>query len=154
MNACSCRSLALLPPPLLAPRWEGILNLFKDSLPPYKVVYQFQDEPRVVFNTRDPAMSPRAYDLDDPDAFKQGPHPTSVYFGEDGKCRLLDSDRGLAKVVNENISFLISSQSTGFTTSAPPCLRSALVKRALMTRSFYLRPASHPQPNEDLAMLC
>ncbi|KAL7416466.1 glycosyl transferase family 90-domain-containing protein [Mrakia frigida] len=126
--------------------WEGILKQFAKDIPDYDVIFNYQDEPRVVFNVRDPEMVSKAYDLDDKEAYRRGPHPTSEYYLENGKCRFPNSGVGLANLVNPNNAFLLSSPSTGFTENLRPILSQTKIEPCfadiLVPSIYYYQRAS------------
>lgn len=76
----------------------------------------YQDEPRVVFDVRNPSARSRAWNLTDTQAFRQNPSPLSDFFVEQGNCIFPNSPTGLFERTNEEDAFLIAAVSMGFST--------------------------------------
>ncbi|KAJ7742587.1 glycosyl transferase family 90-domain-containing protein [Mycena metata] len=91
-------------------------------LPDTMFLINGRDEPRVVFNVRDPAMRKDAMKLQDNKPFHLAPVPTSEFFKHQSGCSTLDRGHGLTVDAIEDVAFLRSSSSSDFTTDLWPIL--------------------------------
>ncbi|KAJ7178197.1 glycosyl transferase family 90-domain-containing protein [Mycena filopes] len=101
--------------------WKDTLSKFAHILPDMEFLINGRDEPRVVFNTRDPAMLKDAMKLQDPEPFHLAPVPTSEFFKHRSGCSILDRGQGAVDAL-EDVAFIRSSSSSDFTTDLWPIL--------------------------------
>jgi hypothetical protein len=96
-------------------------------LPDMVAVFNYQDEPRVLFNTRRPDAYEFALKKEDTNPFKQGPRPTKEYYAAESphQCLLPNTDIGLGNLTNDVNAFLLSSTSTQHTHDLYPILSPA-----------------------------
>jgi hypothetical protein len=96
-------------------------------LPDMGLIFNYQDEPRVLFNTRRPDAYEFALNKSDQNPFRQGPRPTKEYYEEDShhQCLLPNSEKGFGNLTNDVNAFLLSSRSTQHTHDLYPILSSA-----------------------------
>ncbi|KAJ6450002.1 hypothetical protein C8R45DRAFT_1114404 [Mycena sanguinolenta] len=104
--------------------WEVLMNMMAHMLPDMVLVWNYQDEPRVLFNTRRPNAYQYALQVADQNPFKQGPRPTKEYYEEDSphQCLLPNSETGFGNLTNDVNAFLLSSTSTRHTHDLYPIL--------------------------------
>ncbi|KAJ6572854.1 glycosyl transferase family 90-domain-containing protein [Mycena vulgaris] len=107
--------------------WEPIVNKMAPMLPDMGLIFNYQDEPRVLFNTRRPDAYEFALNKSDQNPFRQGPRPTKEYYEEDSRhqCLLPNSEKGFGNLTNDVNAFLLSSRSTQHTQDLYPILSSA-----------------------------
>lgn len=98
------------------------LRNFNFILPDMEFFLNGRDEPRVVFNHREPGAFDRANNVSDPNPFHIAPHPTSDWFKERNGCSPLSSTKGFARDGSSDIPFLQSSSSSDFTLDLWPLL--------------------------------
>ncbi|KAF7365338.1 CAP10 domain-containing protein [Mycena venus] len=91
-------------------------------LPDMDFMLNGRDEPRVVFNYRDPDSRKDAMVLKDPNPFHNAPRPTSEWFADKSGCSPLSNPMGFATDGSADIAFLRSSSSSDFTTDLWPLL--------------------------------
>ncbi|KAJ7243594.1 glycosyl transferase family 90-domain-containing protein [Mycena haematopus] len=101
--------------------WDSTISKFAHILPDMEFLINGRDEPRVVFNTRDPAMMQDAMELKDTNPFRIAPIPTSDFFKNCSGCSTL-STQGLTVNAIEDVAFIRSSSSADFTTDLWPIL--------------------------------
>ncbi|KAJ7887193.1 hypothetical protein B0H13DRAFT_2534329 [Mycena leptocephala] len=91
------------------------------------LIFNYQDEPRILFNTRRPDAYEFALNKSDQNPFRQGPRPTKEYYEEDShhQCLLPNSEKGFGNLTNDVNAFLLSSRSTQHTRHLYPILSSA-----------------------------
>ncbi|KAJ7286916.1 glycosyl transferase family 90-domain-containing protein [Mycena rebaudengoi] len=106
------------------PDWQVILDKFAPMLPDMAAVFSWQDEPRVLFNTRRPDAYEFALKTGDENPFQQGPRPTKEYYAVESphQCLVPNSDRGFGNLTNDVNAFLLSSTSTHHTHDLYPIL--------------------------------
>ncbi|KAJ7120014.1 glycosyl transferase family 90-domain-containing protein [Mycena filopes] len=104
--------------------WETLLNMFAPILPDMDLLFNFQDEPRVLFNTRRPSAYEFALNRSDANPFRQGPRPTKAYYEADSphQCLLPNSGTGFGNITNDVSAFMVSSTSTQHTHDLYPVL--------------------------------
>ncbi|KAL7418191.1 glycosyl transferase family 90-domain-containing protein [Mrakia frigida] len=102
--------------------WEDIMNKFAADVPSFDAIFNYQDEPRVVFNVRSPDARSRAWNLSDPKPYFLNPDPSADFFEKEGHCLYPNSDSGLFEATNKEDAFLISAVSQGFTTDLRPVI--------------------------------
>ncbi|KAJ7120002.1 glycosyl transferase family 90-domain-containing protein [Mycena filopes] len=104
--------------------WATLLNKFAPMLPDMDLLFNFQDEPRVLFNTRRPSAYEFALNKSDANPFRQGPRPTKAYYEADSphQCLLPNSETGFGNITNDASAFLVSSTSTQHTHDLYPVL--------------------------------
>ncbi|KAJ7164349.1 glycosyl transferase family 90-domain-containing protein [Mycena filopes] len=104
--------------------WETILEILGPMLPDMDLLFNFQDEPRVLFNTRRPDAYEFALKKADVDPFRQGPRPTKEYYEEvtPHQCLLPNSATGFGNITNDASAFMVSSVSTQHTHDLYPVL--------------------------------
>ncbi|KAJ7832614.1 glycosyl transferase family 90-domain-containing protein [Mycena leptocephala] len=107
--------------------WESLVNKMAPMLPDMGLIFNYQDEPRVLFNTRRPDAYEFALNKSDQNPFRQGPRPTKEYYEEDShhQCLLPNSEKGFGNLTNDVNAFLLSSRSTQHTHDLYPILSSA-----------------------------
>ncbi|KAJ7277538.1 glycosyl transferase family 90-domain-containing protein [Mycena rebaudengoi] len=107
--------------------WERIMEKIAPMLPDMIAVFNYQDEPRVLFNTRRPDAYEFALKKGDTNPFKQGPRPTKEYYAAESphQCLLPNSDRGFGNLTNDVNAFLLSSTSTQHTHDLYPIVSTA-----------------------------
>ncbi|KAF8208816.1 glycosyl transferase family 90-domain-containing protein [Mycena galopus ATCC 62051] len=102
--------------------WPKTIGRFSSVLPDMDFMLNGRDEPRVVFNYRDPDAHKNAMKLTDPNPFHNAPRPTSEWFADKSGCSPLSSPKGFATDGSADIAFLRSSSSSDFTTDLWPLL--------------------------------
>ncbi|KAJ6557366.1 glycosyl transferase family 90-domain-containing protein [Mycena vulgaris] len=102
--------------------WPRTLGRFVSLLPDMDFLLNGRDEPRVVFNYREPDARKTAMTLKDPNPFHIAPHPTSDFFKDRSGCNPLSTPKGFATDGSADIAFLRSSSSSDFTTDLWPLL--------------------------------
>ncbi|KAJ7288454.1 glycosyl transferase family 90-domain-containing protein [Mycena rebaudengoi] len=102
--------------------WPGIFGRFASVLPDMDFLLNGRDEPRVVFNYREPGARKEALTLKDTNPFHLTPHPTADFFHNRSGCRPLSTDKGFTSDASADISFLRSSSTADFTTDLWPLL--------------------------------
>ncbi|KAJ7832505.1 hypothetical protein B0H13DRAFT_2370901 [Mycena leptocephala] len=77
---------------------KSLVNKMAPMLPDMGLIFNYQDEPRVLFNTRRPDAYEFALNKSDQNPFRQGPRPTKEYYQEDSRhqCLLPNSEKGFA----------------------------------------------------------
>ncbi|KAJ7184843.1 hypothetical protein C8R46DRAFT_1300343, partial [Mycena filopes] len=82
--------------------WAKLLEILGPLLPDIDLLFNYQDEPRVLFNLRRPDAYEFALKRSDPDPFRQGPRPTKEYYEEatPHQCLLPNSDTGFGNPTN------------------------------------------------------
>ncbi|KAJ7645475.1 hypothetical protein DFH06DRAFT_1136330 [Mycena polygramma] len=102
--------------------WPRTINRFVSVLPDMDFLLNGRDEPRVVFNYRDPDARKDAMVLKDPNPFTLEPRPTSDFFKNQSGCSPLGNSKGFGSDGSDDIAFLRSSSSSDFTTDLWPLL--------------------------------
>lgn len=104
--------------------WETAMRMVANVVPPMDVVWNYQDEPRILYNTRLPDSKEHATEVHDDNPFNQRPKPTKDYFFEDGhhQCIVPNSPWGFGNSTNDVNGFMLYSSSTRFTTDLYPML--------------------------------
>ncbi|KAJ6584868.1 glycosyl transferase family 90-domain-containing protein [Mycena capillaripes] len=102
--------------------WPRTIGRFVSVLPDMDFLLNGRDEPRVVFNFRDPNARKDAMVLKDPNPFHIAPRPTSDFFKDRSGCNPLSSPKGFGSDGSADIAFLRSSSSSDFTTDLWPLL--------------------------------
>ncbi|KAF8175911.1 glycosyl transferase family 90-domain-containing protein [Mycena galopus ATCC 62051] len=102
--------------------WEGTLSKFAHVLPDMDFLINGRDEPRVVFNSRDLSTWKDAMQLQDATPFRIEPVPTGEFFKTRSGCSTLNTGRGFPIDAIEDVAFIRSSSSSGFTTDLWPML--------------------------------
>ncbi|KAK6974383.1 CAP10 domain-containing protein [Favolaschia claudopus] len=102
--------------------WKDTISRFSHILPDMDVLMNGRDEPRVVFNGRDPAMLKNAINLTDPKPFHLTPVPTSDFFRNRSGCSTIDTGKGFSINALEDVAFIRSASSSDFTTDFWPIL--------------------------------
>ncbi|KAJ7277509.1 hypothetical protein C8J57DRAFT_1713831 [Mycena rebaudengoi] len=107
--------------------WQSTMDKIAFMLPDMVAVFNYQDEPRVLFNIRRPDAYEFALKKGDTNPFKQGPRPTKEYYAAESphQCLLPNSDRGFGNLTNDVNGFLLSSTSTQHTHDLYPILSPA-----------------------------
>ncbi|KAJ7585673.1 glycosyl transferase family 90-domain-containing protein [Mycena floridula] len=110
------------------PEWKKTIERFAGLLPDLNIILNGRDEPRILFNHREPdvgdSLSPmdRAFALSDTNPFKHEPSPTSLVYKNQKKCLLSNSEWGFTGLASDYSGFLIDSTSSDFTTDFYPLL--------------------------------
>ncbi|KAJ6619521.1 glycosyl transferase family 90-domain-containing protein [Mycena sp. CBHHK59/15] len=102
--------------------WPRTLGRFVSVLPDMDFLLNGRDEPRVVFNFREPGARQEAMKLKDPNPFHIAPRPTADFFKDQSGCTPLSTSKGFATDGSADIAFLRSSSSSDFTTDLWPLL--------------------------------
>ncbi|KAJ7043992.1 glycosyl transferase family 90-domain-containing protein [Mycena alexandri] len=102
--------------------WKMLIGNIAFLLPDMDFLLNGRDEPRVVFNYRDPGARKNAMILKDPNPFHFAPRPTSQFFQDQSGCSPFSSPLGFATDASADIAFLRSSSSSDFTTDLWPLL--------------------------------
>ncbi|KAJ6625152.1 glycosyl transferase family 90-domain-containing protein [Mycena sp. CBHHK59/15] len=84
--------------------WPGTLGRFSHILPNMDFVINGRDEPRVVFNVREPGVREDARNLTDLTPFHIAPIPTSEFFKQHNGCNSLNSDMGFSSSAIEDVA--------------------------------------------------
>ncbi|KAJ7812697.1 hypothetical protein B0H13DRAFT_2144127 [Mycena leptocephala] len=84
--------------------WEPLVNKMAPMLPDMGLIFNYQDEPRVLFNTRRTDAYEFALNKSDQNPFRQGPLPTKEYYEEDPhhQCLLPNSEKGFGTLTNDH----------------------------------------------------
>ncbi|KAJ6584860.1 glycosyl transferase family 90-domain-containing protein [Mycena capillaripes] len=98
------------------------LRQFSSVLPDMEFLLNGRDEPRVVFNFREPGVHVQALNLEDPNPFHVAPYPTADFFRNQSGCNLLSKTHGFVYDESSDVAFLRSSSSSDFTTDLWPLL--------------------------------
>ncbi|KAJ7454304.1 glycosyl transferase family 90-domain-containing protein [Mycena galericulata] len=96
-------------------------------LPDMEFFVNGRDEPRVVFNALAPSAQEEAMQLKDLEPFRIAPVPTSEFFRKQSGCDVSHNHGGFASDPINDIAFLRSSSSSGFTTDLWPLLSMAKI---------------------------
>ncbi|KAJ7227909.1 glycosyl transferase family 90-domain-containing protein [Mycena rebaudengoi] len=129
--------------------WQSTMDKIAFMLPDMVAVFNYQDEPRVLFNTRRPDAYEFALKKGDTDPFKQGPRPTKEYYATESphQCLLPNSDIGFGNLTNDVNAFLLSSTSTQHTHDLYPILSPARLSSCfadiVIPSSFYYDRSSY-----------
>jgi hypothetical protein len=107
--------------------WHSTLSRFARILPDMDFLINGRDEPRVVFNARDPAVLKNAMKLKDSNPFHLAPVPTSEFFKGCSGCSTLTTEKGFSINALEDVAFIRSSSSSDFTTDLWPLLSMAKI---------------------------
>ncbi|KAJ7758522.1 glycosyl transferase family 90-domain-containing protein [Mycena maculata] len=102
--------------------WPRTIGKFSSFLPNMDFLLNGRDEPRVVFNFREPGARKEAMELKDPNPFHIAPRPTSDFFRDRSGCSPLNNSKGFTTDGSADIAFLRSSSSSDFTTDLWPLL--------------------------------
>ncbi|KAJ6514125.1 glycosyl transferase family 90-domain-containing protein [Mycena vulgaris] len=102
--------------------WPRTFARFESFIPNMSLILNGRDEPRVVFNYRQPGMRGKALNASDPTPFEHSPHPTASFFTDDMHCLILNRDKGFTGLANDASAFMLYSSSTQFTTDLYPVL--------------------------------
>ncbi|KAJ7212242.1 glycosyl transferase family 90-domain-containing protein [Mycena pura] len=102
--------------------WPRTLGRFSTLLPDMDFLLNGRDEPRVVFDYRNPDAFKQAMNLKDENPFHTAPRPTSDFFKNRSGCDPLSSPKGFGMDGSADIAFLRSSSSSDFTTDLWPLL--------------------------------
>ncbi|KAJ7750737.1 glycosyl transferase family 90-domain-containing protein [Mycena maculata] len=102
--------------------WPRTLGRFAKYLPDMDFMLNGRDEPRVLFNHRELGSKDAAQEIKDTPPFEIAPHPTGDFFKNRPGCTIAKQSSGFAESANDDVSFLISSSSTDFTTDLYPLL--------------------------------
>ncbi|KAJ7254347.1 glycosyl transferase family 90-domain-containing protein [Mycena haematopus] len=102
--------------------WPRTIGRFVSILPDMDFLLNGRDEPRVVFNYRNPDARKDAMVLKDPNPFHIAPRPTAKWFADRSGCSPLSNPKGFTTDGSADIAFLRSSSSTDFTIDLWPLL--------------------------------
>ncbi|KAJ6610759.1 glycosyl transferase family 90-domain-containing protein [Mycena sp. CBHHK59/15] len=102
--------------------WPVTFSQFVAYLPDMTFVINAMDEPRVVFNTREPGVRKKALAVTQQTPFDVSPHPTSDFFRDKSGCTILRRPEGFTESANGDSAFLISSARTQWTVDLFPLL--------------------------------
>ncbi|KAJ7447251.1 glycosyl transferase family 90-domain-containing protein [Mycena latifolia] len=102
--------------------WPRTFARFESFMPNMSIVLNGRDEPRVIFNYRQPGMRPKALNVSDPTPFEHSPHPTASFYKDDMHCLIPNREKGFTELANDASAFMLYSSSTQFTTDLYPML--------------------------------
>ncbi|KAJ7190231.1 glycosyl transferase family 90-domain-containing protein [Mycena pura] len=102
--------------------WLTTLSKFGYVVPDTEFLINGRDEPRVVFNSREPKTRKEATTLKDKSPFHVAPVPTSEFFRHRSGCSTLNNRNGLTVDALEDVAFIRSSSTSDFTTDLWPML--------------------------------
>ncbi|KAJ7286539.1 glycosyl transferase family 90-domain-containing protein [Mycena rebaudengoi] len=102
--------------------WPITFTKFSEYLPDMTFLINGRDEPRVVFNYREPNARKHAMEVTEKVPFDVSPHPTSDFFRDRSGCNILRRPEGFTTTANDDSAFFISSAKTGFTVDLFPML--------------------------------
>ncbi|KAJ7644032.1 glycosyl transferase family 90-domain-containing protein [Roridomyces roridus] len=102
--------------------WPRTIGRFSSVLPDMDFMLNGRDEPRVVFNYREPGAREKALQLKDPEPFHIAPWGSGEWFKNHSGCNPLSTDKGFTNDASADIAFLRSSSSSDFTTDLWPLL--------------------------------
>ncbi|KAJ7629030.1 glycosyl transferase family 90-domain-containing protein [Roridomyces roridus] len=102
--------------------WPNTFSRFAYFMPEMNVIVNGRDEPRVLFNPRQPDMRTKALEPTDKDPFEISPHPTDKFLRDDMNCLLPNQPTGFTGLANDASAFMLYSSSTQFTTDLYPIL--------------------------------
>jgi hypothetical protein len=74
---------------------------FASFMPNITTILNGRDEPRVVFNYRQPNMRPKALNVSDSTPFEHSPHPTASFFKDDMHCLVPMRPTGFTGLAND-----------------------------------------------------
>ncbi|KAF8191966.1 glycosyl transferase family 90-domain-containing protein [Mycena galopus ATCC 62051] len=101
--------------------WRDRIQEFLHILPDMDVLLNGNDEPRVVFDVKDPAAREGATAITDAEPFQISPEHTWDFFTQHSGCSVATGDRGFATSLRDS-GFISSSSSSGFTSDLWPML--------------------------------
>ncbi|KAJ6573193.1 glycosyl transferase family 90-domain-containing protein [Mycena vulgaris] len=102
--------------------WPRTFARFESFMPDMSLILNGRDEPRVIFNYRQPGMREKALNVSDPTPFEHSPRPTASFFKNDMHCLIPNRDKGFTELANDASAFMLYSSSTQFTTDLYPVL--------------------------------
>ncbi|KAJ7636348.1 glycosyl transferase family 90-domain-containing protein [Roridomyces roridus] len=102
--------------------WRDRLRRFAHVLPDMEVLLNGNDEPRVVFDTTSLDARRKATDVRDVEPFTIKPKYTDKWFREQSGCSLWTGEAGFGSSLAEDVGFIASASSSGFTTDLWPML--------------------------------
>ncbi|KAJ7593007.1 glycosyl transferase family 90-domain-containing protein [Mycena floridula] len=103
--------------------WNVTFERFSNAIPDMRVVLNGRDEPRVLFNPREPGALQRALtENTDENSFHHRPAPSSLWFKDRKKCIIENNPNGFTEHANDVSGFLIDASSSDFTTALYPLL--------------------------------
>ncbi|KAJ7582876.1 glycosyl transferase family 90-domain-containing protein [Mycena floridula] len=135
--------------------WTRTFKRFGVFLPDMNVILNGRDEPRVLFNHRQPDVINQALNISDPTPFEHRPSATSILFKDQKKCFVPNKPTGFTSLANDASAFLIQSASTEFTldlypmlsmTKISPCFSDILVPSEFYYSDSHWSP-KYPHPN-------
>ncbi|KAJ7665652.1 glycosyl transferase family 90-domain-containing protein [Mycena rosella] len=101
--------------------WPQTFARFESFMPNMSLILNGRDEPRVIFNYRQPDMRLKALNVSDPTPFELSPHPTAAFYKEI-QCLIPNRASGFTELANDASAFMLYSSSTQFTTDLYPIL--------------------------------
>ncbi|KAJ6503080.1 glycosyl transferase family 90-domain-containing protein [Mycena vulgaris] len=126
--------------------WPRTFARFESFMPDMSLILNGRDEPRVIFNYRQPGMREKALNVSDPTPFEHSPHPTASFFKDDMHCLIPNRDKGFTGLANDASAFMLYSSSTQFTTDLYPVLSMTKVSPCfadiLVPSEFYYSDSS------------
>ncbi|KAJ7270187.1 glycosyl transferase family 90-domain-containing protein [Mycena rebaudengoi] len=104
--------------------WPTTFAKLSEYLPDMTFLINGRDEPRVVFNYREPDVRKHALEVTEKVPFGVLPHPTSDFFRDRSGCDILRRPVGFTTTANDDSSFFIcsGSQQKGYTVDFFPML--------------------------------
>ncbi|KAJ7115010.1 hypothetical protein C8R44DRAFT_795157 [Mycena epipterygia] len=102
--------------------WPRTLGRFAKHLPDMEFMLNGRDEPRVLFDYREPGTKAEALKIKDMTPFDIAPHPTAEFFKTRAGCRIPKTPAGFVESANDDVAFLLSSSSSDFTVDLYPLL--------------------------------
>ncbi|KAJ7613450.1 glycosyl transferase family 90-domain-containing protein [Roridomyces roridus] len=101
--------------------WRDRIRNFVHFLPDMEILFNGNDEPRVVFDTSSLETRARATEIHDETPFEIKPKYTNEFFRNQSGCSGWTTEAGFGSSL-EDIAFIASSSSSGFTTDFWPML--------------------------------
>ncbi|KAJ6601146.1 glycosyl transferase family 90-domain-containing protein [Mycena vulgaris] len=136
--------------------WPRTFARFESFMPNMSLILNGRDEPRVIFNYRQPGMRLKALNVSDPTPFEHSPHPTASFYKDDMHCLIPNRDKGFTELANDASAFMLYSSSTEFTTDlfpvmsmtkVSPCFADILVPSEFYYNDSYWAP-HYAHPND------
>lgn len=81
--------------------WPRTFGRFESFVPNMSIIINGRDEPRVVFNYRQPGMRLKALNASDSTPFRHTPRPTASYFQDEMKCTIPMRTTGFSGLAND-----------------------------------------------------
>ncbi|KAJ7146399.1 glycosyl transferase family 90-domain-containing protein [Mycena epipterygia] len=102
--------------------WPRTFERFASFMPNMSIMLNGRDEPRVLFDYRQPNTQPKALNVSDLTPFEHSPHPTASFYKDEMHCFIPNRPKGFTGLANDASAFMLYSSSTQFTTDLYPML--------------------------------